>query len=279
MNMTNINVLIKPDETMQDVMDEICDDCNIGLDEPFAFSAIMVPDSDPGYYKLKINCIIPQEENPYTVTQLLESLFSQPEPANKVRYVQPPIEQWITSFRPLLMTIVSRVHPKYELLIPEREELVSILYLTVMKLYSQGYYLHKTLIQKAFVNDLNMECRKLKGVMITDSLDTAIDKDDEGKPITLLDQIADPEATAEVCECTLYTEEDYWRDMFERIKSRMLEDMSELQFERIMIQLKTNTVDCSTSHKLSKYRQIFNPGYTPRPNAKGKAKRGKRCET
>jgi hypothetical protein len=58
----------------------------------------------------------------------------------------------------------------------------------------------------------------------------------------------------------------------------MLEDMSELQFERILIQLKTNTVDGNTSYKLDKYRQIFNPGYIPRPNAKGKPKGGKKCK-
>lgn len=275
MQMHNVNVLIKPDETQQDIIAEICDDCCIGPNEHFAFSAILTPDKeDDGYYHLKINCVIPQEENPYTVKELVHSILSKREPPNGVRYVQPPMDQWFTAFRPLLMKMVTRVQSRYEKLIPDRDELISILYITVMKLYNQGYYLHQTLIYKSYVNDLNMECRKLKNFQGMESLDAPIGEDDDGKPITLLDQIADPEETEWAYSCSHYTADDYWSDMFERIKSRMLEDMSELVFDRIMIQLKTNTITRDTSYKLDKYRQIFNPGYTPRPNAKGKNKGG-----
>ena len=279
MIMTNVNVLIKPEETQADIIAEICDDCGIGPNEHFAFSAIMSPDKeDEGYYRLRINCIVPAEDNPYTPQQLMTNLLSKPEPPNGVRYVQPPIEQWFTSFQPMLMKMVTDVQPRYERLIPDIDDLTSILYLTVVKLYRQGYYLHKTLIRKCYINELNMECRKLKGLVITDSLDAPIgeEEDDSGKQITLLDQIMDPRSTAWANACKTYTEDDYWDDMFEKIKARMLQDMSELQFERILIQLKTNTVDRSTSYKLDKYRQIFNPGYVPRPNAKGKNRGGKK---
>ena len=273
MNMTNVYVLIKPDETVLDIIAEICDECDIGPDEPFAFSAIVAPDKhNPECSRLKINCIEPREENPFTADQLVRKLFvSAKSSPTGVKYVQPPIEQWITVFRPLLMKIVSRTHPRYERLIPDREELISIIYLVVMKLYNQGYYLHQTLIQKSFVNELNMECRKLKGMILTDSLDAPIGEDDDGKEITLLDQIADP--TISPFE---YTIDDYWDEMYERIKARMLEDMSEFAFNRILLQLKTNTVDRSTSYKLEQYRELFNPGYTPRPNAKGKNRGGQK---
>jgi hypothetical protein len=276
MNMTNVNVLIKPDETQADIIAEICDDCNIGPNEPFAFSAIMSPDKDdPGYYKLRINCVIPAEDNPYTPRELIKSLLSKREPPNGVRYVQPPIEQWFAAFRPLLMKMVSNVQPRYENIIPDRDELVSILYLTVMKLYNQGYYLHQTLLKKAYINELNMECRKRKGLAAIESLDAPVGEDDDGKQITLLDQIVDQDSEEWARKYT-YTEADYWNDVYERLKARMLQDMSEFQFERILIQLRTGTVDRSTSYKLDKYRQIFNPGYTPRPNAKGKNKGGKK---
>lgn len=277
MNMTNVNVLIKPDETRQDIIAEICDDCGIGLNEPFAFSAIMSPDkTDEGYYNLRINCLVPVEENPYSPTELIRTLLSKKEPPNKVRYVQPPLDKWLVIFRPLLMKMVTKAHPRYESLMPDKDELISILYMTVTKLYNQGYYLHQTLIYKSFINDLNLECRKLKKLVLIDSTDAPIGEDDEGKPITLLDQIIDTDEAEYQRQQMTYTEQDYWHDMFLRIKSRMLEDMSELQFERILIQLKTNTIDRSTSYKLDKYRQIFNPGYTPRPNAKGKPKGGKK---
>ena len=276
MNITNHIVLIKPDETAADVMYEICDDLNIGLNEPFAFSAILSPvkDNDDEYYKLKINCINPPEENPYTPTELVSYLYRQEPNKSGVRYIQPPLEQWLTIFRPLLMTMVTRVHPRYEKLIPSRDEMISTLYLTIITLYNKGYYLHQTLIKKSFINALNMECRELKGLSHIDSLDAAIGEDDDGKDVTLYDQIPDTTSTAWAKQALCYTVEDHKSDLFEKVKARMLEDMSPLAFERILIQLKSGTVDRSTSYKLDKYRQIFCPEYVPRPNAKGKPKGG-----
>ena len=279
MRMTNTYVLIKPDETPQDIIAEICDDCGIKPNEPFAFSAVLLPDKELGdddFYRLKINSIVPPEENPFTVEELIYRLYEQDEPANGVRYVQPTLERWLTEFKPLLSSLVHRVYPRYENTIPDKDEVTSILYLVVVRLYRQGYYLHQTLIRKSFVNELNLECRRLRGQALTDSLDEYVGEDDEGNNITLHDRLADPDTVAWARQNLLYTEDDYWEDMFEKIKARMLEDMSELAFKRILIQLKTNTVDRTTSYQLDKYRRIFNPGYTPRPNAKGKNRGGKK---
>ena len=275
MKITNHIVLIKPEETAADVMYEICDDLNIGLNEPFAFSAILLPDKDnPEYYKLKLNCIDPPEDNPYTPTELVSYLYRQEPNKSGVRYIQPPLEQWLTTFRPLLVTLINRVHPRYEQLIPNREEMLSILYLTIVKLYTKGYYLHQTLLKKSYINELNMECRKLKGLSNIDSLDAAIDKDDDGKDISLYDQVSDTESTAWARQTLLYTDSDYKSDLFEKVRDRMLQDMSQLAFDRILMQLKYGTIDRNTSYQLDKYRQIFCPSYVPRPNAKGKPKGG-----
>lgn len=277
MNMTNVNVLIKPDETPQDIIAEICEDCSIEPNEHFCFSAVMAPHKqDQDYYDLKINCLVPQSANLYTPEELIATLFATKEPPNKIRYVQPPLDEWLTIFQPLLHKLVVSIYPRYEKLIPSKDDMMSILYLTVVKLYNKGYYLHNTIIRKSYINDLNMECRKLKGFTDMQSLDAPIGEDDDGKPITLLDQIVDPESTEWARQNNTYTEQDYWSEMFEQIKARMLQDMSELRFNRILIQLKTQTVDRSTSHYLNKYREIFNPGYTPRPNSKGKPKGGKK---
>lgn len=277
MNMTNHNVLILPEAMPADIIEDICDDTGFGPNEPFCFSAIMRPDKDdPGYYRLKINCLEPITSNPYTIDELVYALLSQDEPANGIRYVQPPLERWLEIFHPYMMSLASKLHPRYMALIPEREEMMSILYECVIKLYRKGYYLHNTLVRKSYVNALNYACRKLKGIPLTDSLDAPIGADEDGKEITLMDQLADPDATAWAKSCTEYTQEDFWEDRFEELKAAMLEDMSEFAFNRILIQLKTNTVDRRTSYILDKYRQIFNPDYVPRPNAKGKNRGGQK---
>lgn len=267
---SNKNVLIRYDETPADIIASICNDNGISPNEPFAFSAIMRPAKDDGYYMLKINRLEPSCDNPYSVTDLILSLYEHEPNNHNIRYVQPPLERWLEYFRPLMIQLVQKVQPRYERLIPEREELMAILNLTICKLYNKGFYLHKTLILKSFVNDLNMECRYLKGKEITDSLDVPIGLDDDGKEITLLDQLADQESTDWAKQSTTYTDSDYWSDMYERIKTAMLKDMSEFQFNRIMIQLKSKTLDRQTIYKLSKYRELFNPGYSPRPNRRRK---------
>lgn len=277
MNMINHSVLILPDATPADIIESICIDKDVGQNEPFCFSAIMRPDkNDPANYTIKINSLEPQSANPFSPETLVYTLLSQDEPSNGIRYLQPPLEQWLEIFRPLLTSLARKVHPRYNTLIPDYEEVLSILYECVVKLHRQGYYLHNTIIKKTFINALNYECRVLKSLQITDSLDAPIGCDDEGKEITLVDQIADPDASEWARRCAEYTEEDFWEDRFEEIKARMLEDMSELAFKRILIQLKTNTVDRHTSYILDKYRRIFNPNYTPRPNAKGKNRGGKK---
>jgi hypothetical protein len=268
MNMTNVKMLIKPCETLGDIIAEICDECNIGPDEHFAFSAIMVPDKDDATYNvLKVNCLIPIEENPYTPTVLIEKLYNSIDDKKHIQYVNPPFELWMELFKPFLTSLVCAMHQRYEKLIPDREEITSILYYTVAKLYKKGYYLHKSLIRKAFLNELNMECRKLKYVEL-ESLDAPIGYDDDGKEITLLDQLVDP-TDAEKADS------EQRQELYEKIKARMLQDMSEFAFNRIMIQLKSGTIDRMTSYHLNKYREIFNPEYIPRPNAKGKRKERK----
>ena len=277
MNMINYDALVLPDATPEDIIADLCDDTGFNPDEPFAFSAVLRPDKEnDGCYTLRVNALEERQENPHTIRSLVYTILEQDEPASGIRYAQPPLEQWLTMFRPMLVSLVNRVYSQYERLIPDKEEQLSILYECVVRLYRRGYYLHAHLIRTSFVNALNKECRKLKGLQFTDSLDAPIECDDEGKEISLLDQLADADASEWAYSCTHYTDEDFWDERFETLKAAMLNDMSELAFNRILLQLRTGTVDRNTSYILNKYRQIFNPGYYPRPMARGRNRGGKK---
>ena len=145
-------------------------------------------------------------------------------------------------------------------------------------MYNQGYYLHQSLVFKSYVNALNMECRTLKGDMITDSYDKTLSYDEDGNDVTLLDQLADADSTDWARQQTYYTEVDYKEDLFNKVKTLMLCDMSEFAFNRILIQLSSHTVDAATSNKLRKYRELLNPGYNRRPNAYGQPKHKRQGE-
>lgn len=149
MRMQNYKVLIKPEETQADLVAEICDDLSISFDEPFAFSAIEAPTKE-GLSELKVNCLVPQRTNPYTPASLITSLFSCTPQKSGVRYVQPPIDQWLVLFQPALHKMVSKAYPFYNKLFT-KDELMSTLYFSITKLYKKGYYLHNNLVYRSFI--------------------------------------------------------------------------------------------------------------------------------
>lgn len=261
--MYNYSLLIKPEETETDIIAEICDDLHIGPDELFAFSAIMVPEQDADTYKLKVNYFLVQDENYYTPKTLIKSLLNRnrtkQELKSNAQYVQPPLEQWLQSFKPLLSTMADRAHKLYCKTIPDRDDIFGTLYLVTTRLYRQGYYLSKNLIWRSLLNELNTEIRKSKHHINDVSLSQSLGEEQDGTPLTLEDQIVDPNSIIETEQLCKYTIKDFWEDKFNEVKERMLQDMSQLSFYRILMQLEYKCIDTKTSQTLSKYREIFNP--------------------
>jgi hypothetical protein len=256
MEMINYKISVKPDETIDDIIAELCDEGEVDEDEPFAFGAIMVPSGAPGCYDLKINCLVPRVENPYTIRELIDTLFDRDE--QKIRYVQPPLEKWLAIFKPMICKLVERAYPFYSKLIPTKDDLLSTMYLTIVTLYNKGYYLHRTLIYKSFINNLNMECRKIKHFQYSVSLDEPNVVECEGGDLvtTIADTLEDK--TADFVEERELDEEQ--KALFGMLKEIMLKDMSEFQFNRILSQLKHRTLDSKSVYLLSKYRRMFRDG-------------------
>lgn len=253
----NVELVIKQGDTLEDIINKVCADAKVCCDEPFIFSAIMMLKED-NTRLLKINHIKEQTDcNIYTVRNVITDLLSRAETGDIV-YTQPPLEQWLILYKPLLISIATKVASAYR---KERDDMLQILYMTVTNLYSKGYYLHNNLIYKAFINEVNMEYRNDNRLVVV-SLDADIDCDEE-KDLTLCDMIPD----------NSYEEQREYEEKLNRIlaiKDLMLQDMSELQFDRILIQLKSRTVDRRTSYLLDKYRQMLNSNFVPRPNGRSK---------
>ena len=270
MRMCNHIVLIKPDETPSDILAEICDECSIRPDEHFAFSAIVADD------KLKINSLVPRDINPYSAEYVVNEIFVKnnhnSSRKSKARYVQPSLEQWLEIFRPLLLDMVNRAYPFYQKLFA-KDELVSTLYLVIVKLHQKNYYLHKNLVYRAFLNELNMECRRLKHHQDDMSIDQPVQGDtDDDAPMTLKDQIVDPVSIDITQQLTTYTLKDYWEDTLEIIKKAMLSHMSRLSYERLLFQIEHKCIDNANSKLLQRLRIQYIPNYVPQNKGRNKGK-------
>ena len=120
--MRNILITVKPGETPTDIIHAICEQEQVGCDEPLAFSCIY----RHGQPKLKINCLVDREENPYSAEELITRLFNCKSNSKGYSYVQPPLALFFTAFHPMLLSMIQSVSPYYERLIPDFDDLFSI---------------------------------------------------------------------------------------------------------------------------------------------------------
>lgn len=193
------------------------------------------------------------DEERFNAVHISSELFQ-----NKT-HINAPLSLWLEAFQPLLYSLVNEVYPYYERLYPDKQDVQSILYLTVAILYDKDYYLNKHLIRRAFINKLNEEVRKLKLTQNDVSLDDIISYDDMNNPLTYADIIA--------CDDDVSTSSADENELFLKVKTEMLKDISPLTFKRILIQLESKTISPDVSKLITKYRKKLNPAAKKRrPN-------------
>ena len=271
--MRNLKVTVSVKESCGDLIRKLSDlEGTHPTNSPFCFSAIMTKDKEEvgkeQTYTIKFNILVaPREKsNVFTITEIAQKLYFNHKEDENITYVMPPLETYMSVFKPNLYNMVNKAYKHYANLIPDKEELMAILMYSLVKLYNKGYYLHNSLIYKSFINELNMEIRKLKYHENDISIDEQVNSE-EGTT-TVGDLIPDQEETFKAYSQYHYTDIDYWEEMFNFIKKDMLKEMSQLSFDRILKQLETKTIDNRTAKLLMKYREKYNPDYSPRPNRK-----------
>lgn len=261
--MTNYVMLITDDVPVEAHCAQLCAAHNVTPDEPFCFSVNCARlTSDAHTRKLQINICENNDANRVSVSDIARMLNKPAEESTRV-YINAPLDVWLREFEPMLCSLVATISPSYGSLNYTDDEFKSLLYLCVIRLYNGGYYLHKRIVQRAFVNALNLECRRLKYDNITESLDAPLGYDEHGEAYTRMDVLAD---TSD--EEQRQTERD--AELFARIKAAMLTEISEMEFNRILLQLMSHTMDQRTVYILDKYRRMFAPHNIPRPNARTK---------
>lgn len=255
--MYNVKVVIKPEETFDDLVEELLSESNKKPDDRFIFSAIYEPKQNA------ISLNIAKTNNAYTARDVVKELFNRIQEAPEARhYLNAPLDKWLTQFRPSLISMVDSIYLQYEKCYPDKQDLLQILYESIIILYNKGYYLHKSLIFRSFVNRLNRSIRKSKHFTDTVSFESPVK--DEGN-LTLADVIAD-----ENDSLSKYEEDDYTQFLFNEIKKIMLESMSQLSFDMLMIQLENKCIMPSSAKALMSVRKKIGSKYVPRPNRRNK---------
>ena len=143
-------------------------------------------------------------------------------------YKQPGPTVLLKAYEPLMNRLVKEELNRWNHL--EYEDLLQMCRLVMMRLYRNGYYIHKLFLRRAFSNEVLMHIRKdkLKPVMV--SIDSTIydDGDDE---ITLLDTLPDIQA--------IFSEQDMLdneakRTIIEAKRKIIIDKIGQRQYDQLM---------------------------------------------
>ena len=171
-----------------------------------------------------------------------------------ITFKQPPLELIIELYQPMFKKMVDTVSIQWKHL--DKDELMSIMYYIVSKLYRNGYYLNRKLIWTSFTNEVLMECRRFKGVIPTisfeDMIKSNIKVDDE--EVTYGDLIEDESYKIEKEKEDRQQLEKF---IFEQVKDVIIEKIGVRRWDRLWRDYgKGHTIN-TTQQEMKKLKALF----------------------
>ena len=123
------------------------------------------------------------------VTKILTDRKLQKDKRNVIGYEQPSIDLMVKLFEPLVKKLVSEQLKRWKYL--EYDDLYQMCMLDMVKLHKLNYYLHPTLLRRAFNNSVLMHIRKNKNAPMTISLYDTSPNNKDGDNIKVQDTVPD----------------------------------------------------------------------------------------
>ena len=148
--------------------------------------------------------------------------------ANVIGYKQPPIEMQLQLFEPFISKCALKQVQRWSQL--ELDDAKQICRLTMLNLYHKGYYLHPSLIERCYNNDILCYLRSERNKPEIVSIDTVVHQGEDNS-LTLADML--PDVSIEEEE-EAKQDEDFIKYVFGQVKDICIELMGERQFEQLM---------------------------------------------
>ena len=148
--------------------------------------------------------------------------------ANVIGYKQPPIEMQLQLFEPFISKCALKQVQRWSQL--ELDDAKQMCRLTMLNLYHKGYYLHPSLIERCYNNDILCYLRSERNKPEIVSIDTVVHQGEDNS-LTLADML--PDISIEEEE-EAKQDEDFIKDVFGQVKDICIELIGERQFEQLM---------------------------------------------
>lgn len=167
-----------------------------------------------------------------------------------IGYKQPPLDKLLELYEPLVQSLATKQQQYWQQL--EYEDLCQMCRLCICTLYKAGYYLHKTLIQRAFTNDVLLSIKKERYTDKPLSLNHKVKYDDER--IELMDLIPDTSMIEEIDEKN--DNEDKLRILQEK-RDLIIEEVGPRQYDQLIRAYSFGNTDARSRAIVNKLKNKF----------------------
>lgn len=149
--------------------------------------------------------------------------------SNVIGYKQPSLDIQIELFEPLINKLALKQVQRWPQI--EYEDACQICRMTMLNLYRKGYYLHPTLVERCYNNDILSSIKKDKNKPEIISIDKVVHHDGDNTPLTIGDMLPDTQAEE---DADRKDNEEFIQLIFGQVKEIIVELIGERQFEQLM---------------------------------------------
>lgn len=162
------------------------------------------------------------------ICKLIDESYSREVQRYIIGYEQPPLDILLTTLDPLVHKLARQQQSYWGL---EYEDLCQTCRLVICTLYHKGYYIHKSLINRAFINEVLLSIRKDRYKPKLVSIDEPMAYDKEGKAQMVADTIADPSSEEEFHE---QYDEEQRQYVIQQQRELIIELIGQRQYDQLV---------------------------------------------
>ena len=224
------------------------------------YSYILVYNKDKNLYKMKISVCSTDKYNTYPAQTVVEDICDTlivytVDKGSTVCFLQPDLSMQCEMFTPYAHKLAADEHMHWQHM--ETDDLVQMVYESIIKLYRRGYYLNKFLVRKTFLNSLYGTLRKYSPDKEC-SLYTPINKDGM-RDITIADIVEDDTLKTRDAEETA----DALLTVIEDMRDTILQYISQRQYDQLLFEYGNKCVSMSSAKTVQQLRQrLKRDGFT-----------------
>lgn len=169
-----------------------------------------------------------------------------------IGYDQPPVDLMIELFEPYLCKLAYEQSRRWRQL--DMDDLHQIACMSMLKLYSRGYYINRKLLRQTFVNDLLMELRKYRHDDCLVSYERLMRQHSDDHDLKLIDTLEDVESYQELLDIDDASEDE---DVTRYKRELVINEIGQRQYDQLVREYGNKATTAWSRKTVSNLKQKF----------------------